>query len=89
MRRLFIFYLFIVFFSCADRGTTLNPAWLDVRPNDDLNWYGIGSVKKDKRIDFKSVARSRALSEISEQIKVNIKSKLVDVIEANNDQINE
>lgn len=89
MRRLFLFHLFIVFFSCVDRGATLNPAWLDVRPNDDLNWYGVGSVKKDKSVDFKSVARSRALSEISEQIKVNIKSKLVDVIEANNDQINE
>ena len=89
MSRLFLFYLFIVFFSCADRVKTVKPDWLATRPNDDLNWYGVGSVKKDKNIDFKSVARLRAVSEIAEQIKVNIKSKLIDIIEANNDQINE
>ena len=93
MSRLFLFYLFILFFSCAGRVSNgvkiVKPDWLVTRPNDDVNWYGVGSINKDKNIDYKSVARLRAVSEIAEQIKVNIKSKLVDIVEANDDLVNE
>ena len=89
MSRLILFYLVFVFSSCADRAKNVKPDWISKRPSDELNWYGIGSVNKSKDNDYRSVARLRAVSEIAEQIKVNIKSKLVDIVEASNDQINE
>tara|TARA_Y100001970_G_C14246983_1_gene869004 strand:- start:2944 stop:4281 length:1338 start_codon:yes stop_codon:yes gene_type:complete len=91
MSRLLTFYLAIIFFSCASKIATggKKPDWLVSRPSDKENWYGVGSVSVDKQIDYKKVARLRAVSEVAEQIKIKIESKLVDVVEVSNSQINE
>jgi hypothetical protein len=84
------FYLFIYLFivSCSSKPGLNNsgknkPDWITRQPADDSFWYGVGEsrIKSDNP---RQVARQRAFSEIAEQLKVNIKSKLTDIMQATN-----
>ena len=88
---IFIFYLFFV--SCSlnpglNNSDANKPEWISRQPADDSFWYGVG-VSDLKRDDPRQIARQRAFSEIAEQLKVNIKSTLTDVMQATNNDFDE
>ena len=87
----FIFYLF--FASCSSNPGLNNsdankPDWIYRQPIDDSFWYGVG-VSDLKKDDPRQIARQRAFSEIAEQLKVNIKSTLTDIMQATNNDFDE
>jgi hypothetical protein len=87
----FIFCLFLV--SCGLK-PGLNdiennkPNWISRQPSDDSFWYGVG-ISNFNIDNPRQVARQRAFSEIAEQLKVNIKSSLTDVMQATNNDFEE
>ena len=87
----FIFCLFLV--SCGLK-PGLNdiennkPNWISRQPSDDSFWYGVG-ISNVNIDNPRQVARQRAFSEIAEQLKVNIKSSLTDVMQATNNDFEE
>ena len=64
------------------------PDWISSQPKDNSFWYGIGVSYLDSN-DPRQIARQRAFSEIAEQLKVDIKSSLTDVMQASNKDFEE
>ena len=86
---LYLFFVFI-FFNCSPPPVQENivPQWILSQPKDPQNWYGIGVSKKLDE-NSREISRQRAVTEISEQIKISIKSELINSIESNNFNIDE
>ena len=87
----FIFCLFLV--SCGLKPGLKDiennkPNWISRQPPDDSFWYGVG-ISNVNIDNPRQVARQRAFSEIAEQLKVNIKSSLTDVMQATNNDFEE
>ncbi len=54
------------------------PKWVKQRPTDNAYYFGIGTtLKTESEIDYKTIARNKALKELSSEIKVNISSNSV------------
>ena len=84
--------LFLLIVSCIPRNvpkTVTLPEWVTRQPSDNNYWYGVGTADINTGDDPHLAARQRALSEIAEQLQVNIQSELVDVVEAANTEVNE
>ena len=87
----FIFCLFLV--SCSSKPGLNNseenkPTWVSRQPTDASFWYGVGISNIDSD-NPRQIARQRAFSELAEQLKVNIKSSLTDVMSAKNNDFEE
>ena len=86
--------LFLSFFylGCSSGLTNKSskniPDWISRQPKDNSFWYGIG-VSNIGSNDPRQTARQRAFSEIAEQLKVDIKSSLTDVMQASNNNFEE
>ena len=98
MIRYFFFIFFILLYiSCGPKlpptpqksPTPLVPDWIGRQPADDNFWYGVGMSEIKASDDPRQAARQRALSEISEQLKVSIRSQIIDVMQATNMEYNE
>ena len=91
-RNFFLVSLILLLVSCTPkpppvlppRPKALVPDWISRQPADDNYWYGVGMADLKSSDDPRQAARQRAMSEIAEQLKVNVKSKLTDVMEATN-----
>ena len=86
---------FLLLVSCSSnpslgpsRSGKNKPDWITRQPADDSFWYGVGIANLDMD-DPRQAARQRAFSEIAEQLKVSIKSKLTDVMQATNNDYSE
>ena len=91
IRKYFVcFFLVSTIFNCSPPPIEKNiiPTWVLSQPKDTQNWYGIG-VSKQTNENYRELARQRAVTEISEQIKISIKSELTNSIESNNLNIEE
>lgn len=91
--RVVILVNFFLLTSCIYKASSKKeksqpPSWISSRPSDNIYWYGIGLADPDVK-DVNQVARQRAISEIAEQIKVNIQSELIDLVEGNNNFVQE
>ena len=74
--------------SLTNKSSRNIPDWISRQPKDNSFWYGIGVSNLDSD-DPRQTARQRAFSEIAEQLKVDIKSSLTDVMQANNNNFEE
>ena len=91
-RNFFLVSLILLLVSCTPkpppvlppRPKALVPDWISRQPADDNYWYGVGMADLKSSDDPRQAARQRAMSEIAEQLKVNVKSQLTDVMEATN-----
>ena len=84
--------LFLLIAACIPRNapkTVALPEWITRQPSDNNYWYGVGAADLNTSDDPHLASRQRALSEIAEQLQVNIQSELVDVVEALNAEVNE
>ncbi len=72
LRNTFLIFLCLIIFSCSSS----SPSWLNLRPQDPLDWHGIGYAAFDNNENPNSLAKEYAIQEISSQIKVNISSEM-------------
>ena len=72
LRNTLLIFLCLFILSCSSS----SPSWLNSRPQDPLDWHGIGYAEFEKNKNPDSKAKEYAIQEISSQIKVNISSEM-------------
>ncbi len=75
---LFLYLLIGLLLSFNSLHASRKPKWVKQRPTDNTYYYGIGmTLKTESEITYKTIARNKALKELSSEIKVNISSNSV------------
>ena len=67
---------------------SIKPEWVISNPKDDSFWYGVG-ISKLELEDYREISRQNALTEIAEQLKVEITSRMVNTRQETNLDYNE
>ena len=85
--RIIVPLIVLLVISCSNHP---EPGWISNQPHAENYWFGVGSVEKPfYGSDIREEARSKALSEISSQISVDVSGSFEQVITEHNFDLDE